>query len=345
MPINISQFRAGDERRWNIPLFETDITAGVMPLFVNKGEMLYHIGTAFLISSAGVFVTASHVIAEALRQHGLWHGEFPPGEDDLLRTDVKLSALHIYTRGNEARFSIWSVANVQIAHPTDVAFGFLHGVDAPMERASCSVSFDVPAPDSWVQAIGYPTNDLPPIDLMSVRDNRFDFRAYQPTLVAAAGQVRGLVLDGFYPVANGPCLVTDCPTIPGMSGGPVVNESGNVCGVVSANLYLPDGLEGSALSMLYATLPIPVRVVWRPTPQFTMNVTIPIVLAAQRGLLKSDGSHVLHRIVVDEFGTRVDPLIRGEHLSRVFANRRDYWDDRPAQPFPNEPADAGAAAE
>lgn len=147
MSIDVEQFRRGDERRWEIPLFATDLTAGVMPLFVNKDDFLHHIGTAFLISGAGVIATAAHCIAAAMRLHGLDPDRFPPGEEhDLLNTQVKLSVLHIHKDGERVQCSIWSVANAQIAHPTDVAFGCLHDIDAPTARLAAIADGETPVP-------------------------------------------------------------------------------------------------------------------------------------------------------------------------------------------------------
>ncbi|HWE93648.1 MAG TPA: serine protease [Tepidisphaeraceae bacterium] len=332
MKIDIKQFRQGDERQWTIPLLATDLPAGVMPLFVNRDNLLHHVGTAFLISAAGVIATAAHCIMHALWVHGFEAHEFPPGKVyDLLQTRVKLSVLHIQNDGQRAVFSIWSVANAQIAHPTDVAFGCLHDVDAPTARTTPVLTFAVPAPDSWIYAIGYPQNQLPPIDLNMASEGQFDWTAYQPTLLAAIGQVRGLLLQGCEPVAKGPCIVTDCATSAGMSGGPVFSEAG-VCGVVTSNVYLPDGREGSALSLFYPTLPISLNLVWNPNPEFQLATSLPLITAAERGLVKSDGTHALHRIVVDGEGFRVDPLIHRDHLAHVFDNRRDFCDGRRSRP-------------
>jgi S1-C subfamily serine protease len=331
MSINIDQFRTGADSRWELPLFSTDLGAGVMPLFVNKDDQLFHIGTAFLISAAGVFATASHCIMEALRFHGVLDRDFEPGKDyDLLNSSVKLSVLHIHNYGEGVRFSIWSVANMQVAHPTDVAFGFLHGVDAPSPVAPARLSFAVPAPDSLVRAIGYPKNDLPPISLEAIREKRFDWANYRPKLVVAEGRVRGTVMQG-YGIVKGPCLVTECPTEHGMSGGPVVNQAGDVCGVVSAGATL-DNITGSTLSLLHPTLPVGLKVVWTPHPAVALNFGMPLIMAVDRGLVKSDGTENLHRLVADGERFRVDPVIDRQHVSRVFDNAQDFWDERPARP-------------
>jgi hypothetical protein len=308
-----------------------------MPLFVNKDEVLHHIGSAFLISPAGLIATASHCIAEALRVHGFAPDEFRPGEEyDLLQTKVKLSVLHVHSADARANFSIWSVANMQVAHPTDVAFGCLHDVDAPAARAVPALTFEVPGPDTWLHAIGYPANNLPPLELRAARDKTFDWRAYQPTLVAATGQVKAVILHGYTPITRGPCVVTDCPTLRGMSGGPVITGAG-VCGVVSGSTHLEDGADGSVLSLLYPTLSIPLDLVLHPAPNFAFRTRISLFAAAERGLVKSDGSHRRHRIVEDDGKFRVDPLIDAAHLPRVFDTRRDFVEARPSRPLAPEP--------
>lgn len=246
MRADFDKFRLGDAREWEVPLFETDLPAAIMPLFVNKDETLHHIGTAFLISGAGIIATASHCIAEALRFHDLAQDDFPGGTDhDLTGSGVKLSVLHLQTDGIRVHAFLWSIAHIQVALPTDVAFGTLYDVGAPKNVPALRLSFDVPAPNSRVRAVGYPKNDLPPISLTAARDGKFDWSGYQPTLSAAVGQVRGALLQGCPPV-KGPCLATNCPTKNGMSGGPVINEVGDVCGVVSASMMLEEG-NGSTL--------------------------------------------------------------------------------------------------
>src|SRR5262249_50496068 len=155
--------------------------------------------------------------------------------------------------------------------------------------------FAVPPPDSLVRAIGYPRNDLPPISLEAIREKRFDWMTYRPKLVVAAGRVRGTVMQG-YGIVKGPCLVTECPTEHGMSGGPVVNEAGDVCGVVSAGATL-DNTTGSTLSLLHPTLPVGLKMLWRPHPAVTLNFGMPLIMAVDRGLVKSDGTEDRHRLV------------------------------------------------
>jgi hypothetical protein len=336
--IDIHKFRKGDERQWQVPLLDSDLPAGIMPLFVNKDEFLFHVGTAFLISSTGVIATAAHCIKEAIRRHDVQLEDADGDmEYDLLQTKVKLSVLHIHNDGQCAHFSIWSVANIQIAHPTDIAFGFLHGVDAPTARAVPCLSFRVPSPDDWVQAIGYPTNTLPPIDFTRARNRTFDWSSYLPTLLASTGQVKAIILRDCQPVTKGPCIVTDCPTLPGMSGGPVVCQN-TVCGVVTNNLHLPDGADGSALSLFYPALPVSLNLVWNPHPKFNISFRMPLVQAAERSLVKSDGTHLMHRFRKDGDQYRVDPLIEKEHLRYVFDTRADFWNGCPSQPLSSEPS-------
>jgi hypothetical protein len=168
-----------------------------------------------------------------------------------------------------------------------------------------------------------------------VHEQRFDWGAYQPTLVAAIGQVKGIILQRFAPATTGPCIVTDCHTLPGMSGGPVFSADG-VCGVVTANALLPDGADGSVLSLLYPALPIPLKIVWNPGAGLQVNYQTPLIGAIDQGLVKADGTHRMHRIIEDEHGFRVDPRIEIAHSDRVFDTRDDFCSGRPSTPLSAE---------
>jgi hypothetical protein len=302
-----------------------------MPLFVIKDDQLHHIGTAFLISAHGVFATAGHCIMEAMRVHGISTDHFEPGgEYDLLHTDVKLSVLHAKTENGRVQLMLLPVMNMQVALPGDVAFGFLNGAFSKELLDAPRLSFGIPSAGSIVRAIGFSKNELPPIPMDLALAGEFDWPAYQPLLTVAIGRVRGTVLQG-YGLVKGPCLLTDCPTENGMSGGPVINEAGDVCGVVSASASLEEG-QGSLVSLLFPTLPVGLQVVVKPHPVFTLNLGIPLLMAVQRGLIRSDGTEKLHDIVIDGDQVRVDPLVAKEHLGGVFERAQDLWDQRPATP-------------
>lgn len=336
MTINVKQYRKDEENRWSVPLFETALSSGIMPLFVNKDEVLYHIGTAFLICRFGVFVTAAHCILQALAEHGFDTKEFEPGHDydlDLLKTNVKLSVLHWHNDGDRIRASVWSVASMTAFPPTDVAYGSLNIHNQPNPVVIPTLSFALPGCETEVLTLGYPKNNFPPIDLRLVHEGRFDWSAYRPPLVVTAGRVSATILRG-YNFAKGPCAITTCPTENGMSGGPVINAAGNVCGIVSGSMILAEG-NGSLASLLYPVLCMPIRTVWEPQKGFRMNVDTPLIDAVPRGWVKSDGTEQLHRVVKENGRWRVDPQVTIDNRRCIFDTRADYHDDRPSQPLNN----------
>jgi len=306
-----------------------------MPLFVIKNDILYHIGTVFLICRFGVFLTAAHCISQALHEHGFDMPESHSDKEyDLLRSQIKMAVLHWHRDGDRIKVRTWNVLSMTVFHPTDIAFGSLDIHDQPNVVTTPTLSFAIPDGESSVYALGYPKNDLPPIDLQQARDGLFDWRNYQPPLMAAAGTVNATILQG-YNYTKGPCIVTTCQTENGMSGGAVINSQGSVCGIVSGSAILSGG-DGALASLLYPVLCMPIRSVWEPAQGFRMNFNIPLLEAIPKGWVKSDGTHELHRIVDNNGQLQVEPLVSVENGRYIFDNRASYHADQPSLPI-NKP--------
>ena len=303
-----------------------------MPLFVHLGDELHHIGTAFLISRFGLFATASHCIMEALRLSGHSPDQFRPGSDyDLTLSDVRMSVLYTIREGDDVRFAIWSVEHIQMVPPTDVAYGSLLSEKAPKPVLAARLGFAIPTKGECVRAIGYPSVLPNPLPLARIKAGDFDWRTFTSTLVAVAGSVLGTTIQGHGNV-RGPCVIADCPSEHGMSGGPVINEQGNVFGVVSGSAILEEG-SGAKVSLFYPTLTIGLKLTWRPTPSVTFNYGSPLLTAIQQGLVQTDGTERLHQIAEDGERVRVDPSVKKSEAAFIFDTAADFCDGRPSKPL------------
>ena len=228
------------------------IQQSVMPLLVISGQSLIAIGTGFTVTSDGLMVTAAHVVEEAVR-----YGNPRKRHDGGLDYELQFYALYVTDQkhGDRGEYIGGALPILKFWHSPelDIAFcrlGSPYGPGGwvpnfPVLRLSPSV----PAVGEKVCGCGYyqmqgDVGQLTPDGKLEV--HYFQNTAYTPGRVAEVYPVRR---DSA--MLRFPCFRTDARFDPGMSGGPVINQQGNVCGIICSSL---PGDELNPQHISYASL-------------------------------------------------------------------------------------------
>lgn len=236
MEFDASDFQWLDVSTWN---------SAVAPVMVLGPDEIYCVGTAFNIAPDGVWVTAAHVIDEAIEiAHNLrgsyvgvlWTGS-GAGEDvpDLLGGPIRVSMIRRSSNGSD--LALLRAGMVRVADQKPLLFPCLR-LSARLPRVGTKIS-----------AVGYArlsvTSDIRTPDLREVTiDPNFHFTSGEITQVFPEGRDRLML-----PTA---CFETSARFDPGMSGGPVMDEEGAVCGVVASGID-PDGSGAGYVSYASAS--------------------------------------------------------------------------------------------
>ena len=200
----------------NVPIF-----AWTLPIVVDVGtDHPFIVGTAFPISN-GVLVTAKHVLRE-----------FQEATESV-SIDRTVSALQILPRN---RFVTWRTTRAIVHKTADLAILF----SAPNEDGtdlwipSWTISQIAPREDEWVGAFGYVEGSCQIVSRNSEGGGTIE--------VSNRGQANFGVVKNVYDdyrdrvMLPCPCFEVGASFSPGMSGGPVFDERGRICGVVSSSI-------------------------------------------------------------------------------------------------------------
>jgi hypothetical protein len=309
--------------RWSIPFWTSGLGAGILPIGAMVDNIFIPIGTAFIFSKLGFVASALHNVTEAAGYDRagkrLRTGREYPSEFRL--QDVGLSVLHsVVTSRNGGRLTLWPLETADAAPPTDLVFGFPKA-HPKIGKLVLPLSFAVPRVGSMVHCVGfggmtYPSGGIP---VPAIQSGEFDWSQTSFDLKVTTGRVKKILLQGVAPsYPTGPCFIMDNDVEHGQSGGPVFNEDGHVCGVVSASVSSFLSHPATAVSMLYpalfANLKFGINV-----GSGRINAEYPLIERIAHGDVVTDDSETLLGITYDEDGVPVvGPRIHRDDHIHVF---------------------------
>lgn len=284
-----------DQQEWELPAWGHPIAQGVMPLFIGVYGRLFPIGTAFSTGQLHFMVTATHNIEQIMTHDPRFAHKINRGRLDgnhNLSDGHALYVLHHRVENDRVNLTLWPLRKIDGASPGDVVFASPQYAEGIQTLVS-PLSFDIPAIGEKVLSIGYSEFTYPDdgIDISEVQAGTFDWHnAYAHRLFAAEGEVQRVFTKQFSSgFVAGPCFAFDVTIRHGLSGGPIYNWAGNVCGVNSAGA---DGFFNAPMSLgslLYPMLTRPLRFGAELGP-LTLNATRPMLDLIGHGTLKTDGS-------------------------------------------------------
>lgn len=227
----------------------------VMPLFTVRDGNFVPVGTGFVVGGDGLMMTASHVVLEAAAAAGHVVRDEP---QDL--QGGELYALYVSDEKhgpNNEHFvgGLWPVQKSWCDCSLDIGWCWLQRAERdgkPVLFRRMRLSPGLPKVGDEITAFGYHGLSEP---MKTGADGKrvvtYDQKGSFTTgrIIEIHAERRDSSMLRF------PCFRTDARFDPGMSGGPVVNKEGSVCGVICSSLGVAAGEEGY---ISYASLVWPV---------------------------------------------------------------------------------------
>lgn len=273
--------------------FGSDICRFALPILAEGPTEQHVIGSAVMITP-GLAMTARHVIDECLK---VYDGVAPaePGVTQNLNATFHLRLVQFVDGGKDAR--IWHGRRVHTSAYTDIAFIELLRPDGAEQQPSLQMTIEAPEVGDRVFAFGYPRGVIEPGTMPKVT---LDPRTTSGTVVELFERGRDRLMMPH------PCFHTDAVFDAGMSGGPVFDAAGRVCGIVSTST--PPMEEGGSWAS-FASLLWPAfatRLFMNRADRPADDVGYPALDLVRAGLLHLEG---WNRVVVedgDRPGLRLD---------------------------------------
>ncbi len=216
---------------FSIPNFEAQIQEGVMPLLTKKGDGYVQVGSGFIINKNGLMMTATHVIKEVenhktreINDNGEWY-------DHMEMYAVFIANERDGLNPNERLGELIRVQKVWYCDEHDIGLCFLQPIAFNGERIyfpQFTLSPGLPKLNEKIIGFGYPYNKV---------EMESNFVKYFHKNAFTKGEITEI-----YPIKHDlgkfrfPCFKTEARFDHGMSGGPIFNEEGNVCGVICSGL-------------------------------------------------------------------------------------------------------------
>lgn len=219
-----------------VPGQPNPIQKSVMPVVAMRGDEIRVLGTAFAISSHGLMLTARHVIDEA---YGLVNGRGTPDEE------VRIGVLYTSTETHEDDPAkrvggIFPIHTTNFTPCLDIA---LMVVNLPVDTRTderifipaLTIAPEIPAIGTDCFALGYHNMSCSPGGPNGCSHSICQYLSAS----------KGVIQNVHFPRRDSsfltfPCFEINSRLDPGMSGGPVLNLSGGVIGVVCSSITLAD---------------------------------------------------------------------------------------------------------
>jgi hypothetical protein len=211
------------------PYLGCNIQECVLPIIAKADDNLYPVGSGFIIQPDGLMMTASHVLDEINRiksQCELINNHLCP---------LEIYAIYLSTTPNEEGLDLWGglwpIDHIWWPNEIDIGFCWLRKAimnDQPMLHKVVTLSLGLPDLGEELTAFGYYE--------MSGSLSKNKILKYSQNTAIATGKVIELHPRSRDYRLPFPCFHLNARFDSGMSGGPIFNSEGNVCGVVCSSV-------------------------------------------------------------------------------------------------------------
>ena len=283
----------------HFPEFANPIQKAVMPIIALADEKLIAVGTGFTIGADGYMITAAHVVEE------FGQPRVAKRDGSGYYNNISLYALHITDKrhGPENKYymgGLWPIYKAHFVPGLDIAVCSLQEAKINGEKytfPSVKLSFKPPKVGEYILCCGYYKSGGE-VTIEKLVANYSQNNALS----------KGKVVEVFFPrrdlsAINWPCFHITARIEGGMSGGPVFNESGSVCGVMCRSFAEPNdqGEYTSYCSTLWPALGTLVEVKFSPDGPVE---TIPLYDMVKKGAIPVDETFDQINFIMNPDGSR-----------------------------------------
>jgi hypothetical protein len=224
----------------------------VLPLIAKVDDIIEGIGTGFIINPNGLFVTASHVLVQAhdcgVRRMGAT-GFYNHYEFYALYANNQMAG-----EGSDLFGGLLPVENIWAPIDLDIGYGQLKlpihkETGNPIPTMSARLRAAIPEVGEIVTAVGY----LAMCGTCREENGSLDIEFKMNTAVVSGKVVEVKPVRRDSGLLSFPCFRVDAEYDHGMSGGPIFDASGRVCGVVCSGADWNGGSWGSLIWPLFGS--------------------------------------------------------------------------------------------
>jgi hypothetical protein len=246
-----------------LPKIGDPVQRGVMPLIMVQDNEVIPLGTGFTITPDGLMITARHVIEEAERRARSRSG-------NRYGNDLQLEIFALYVIAHHADAHLCGgplpIREVWMLDGLDICYCMLSGAflnDEVVRFPVVRLSPGIPKVGENIIGFGYLKMAGA---LKGTLENGQTPLNYRQDTAFTRGQIMEVYPQRRDSLLPFPCFRTNARFDSGMSGGPVMNERGNVCGVICNSLPADDKWpeHRSNASLLYPSLGTIIDVTGQP---------------------------------------------------------------------------------
>lgn len=349
--LNFSEAKQVAERVWELPPWHTWWGRAVYPLMIaNEGGYMFPLGTAFSFSKLNHIFTARHSIEGGLNQHHPKRDQFIQDGLEAARRSgtIDHAQLAIVSQGpnpkGDVSFNVRGFDSIHAAPPTDLVIGTILNDDSMLVPTLVpTVTFAPPRIGEIVRCVGYCDSVVPEngLSVDEIRKGRLNpYQEFSHRLLAIEGKVKTIFIDGLSSsFAPGPCFIIDAEVPNGMSGGPIFNSNGAICGAVysGASMFFAEPTTVGAL--FYPIFLLPLSFGGSMAGGFfTFRATErPMAELVATQAIRTDGAEEeqLH-FTPEEGGTRVGAAFHKDDAEFIFENFEAFQAGKPIAPLEDQ---------
>lgn len=253
------------------------LTEYALALKALNNDKFYPSGTCIIIAPH-LAITAKHVVEDYYK---IFDHKRIDSKGGNLNSSFAMRAVQILNNGKES--AIWEVSKIYLAPSTDIAFLYLNpftknAIDYKWKPPKLTLEF--PEIGEKIFAFGYRNSKI------TIEKNILKWKSQPASSQGVVIEVHPEFRDKSR--LNFPCFHTNARFDGGMSGGPVFNEKGFLCGLVCSNLPPENTTQDhvSYVSLLWASLITEIDI---PYDRCKGKTTYPILTLAQNGILHLEG--------------------------------------------------------